>query len=592
MSAPRTLLRDRRGIALITVLLVTMVVAAMAMTAAMVSMNGKMIRSANEKTDLTNYAAYAGLEEARSALNAHPSTFPDSGYTTLESNVAVKDAAGNVIPGVTRSTYFGPIGIVGGQYGINGAVISVAKDGPVTSVRRLDIPQETFAKFAYFTNIEGSIVFAAGDQVQGPVHSNDVINIGSGSPKPMFYGAVSTAKTVSNASNARFYGGLTQHSQNIPLPTVAQLASMKAFATSGGTYFNPANPTSGTDGQATTRIEFVAIDLDSNGKVNGNDEGFFKVYHSDTKPWYVVADTPTTSGKKGMKYSQNCGDSVDATHAPKFLVSTQHNGSTETWSSSLGKGSARCYLGGDSHLTGGYDTSFVASDSNGAWVKYTDTPDSRLTALGRPDAKYLFPLSRNLNPDFKGVIYVDGKVAVSGVVRGRVSVVSPDNIIIADDITQATDPSTGICDDILGLITPADILVADNSLNSLEPRNTSYTLKNFDDTSDEFIQAVLLTLNTFGVENYNDDPSSGSSCGTYNTGRGCLYLTGGIVQNTRGAVGLVSGQGYRKRYAYNACASTNPPPYFPTTGVFDRGAYHEVDPAGFSVATWFAANQH
>lgn len=589
MSPLLRVARDRRGIALITVLLITMVVAAMALTAAMVTMNGKLIRSANEKADQTNYAAYAGLEEARSALNAKPSLFPDSGYKTLENGVSVTDAAGNAIAGIKRWTYYGPIGVTGGQYGVNGAIISVTTSGPVRSVRRLDVPQETFAKYAYFTNVEGNIVFGAGDQLQGPVHSNDVIQIGSGSPKPAFFGAVTTAKTVSNSGNANFYAGLTQHSQVIPMPTIAQLASMKGYATAGGTYFNPAHPTDGGAGQATTRIQFVAIDLDGDGKTNGADEGFFKVYHSDTKPWFVVADTPTTSGKTGMRYSPNCGD-YQGSHTGTFVPAVSHPSTgTHSWTASLADNSARCFLGGDSALTNG----FVASDSNGAWVKYTDTPDARLTALGRADADYLFPLSRNINPNFKGVIYVDGKVAVSGIVRGRVSVVSPNNIIIADDLNQATDPSTGICDDIVGLITPADILVADNSLNSPEPKNSSGTsLKTFDDTQDEFIQAVLLTLDIFSVENYDQGSTKAEPCSGNQVGRGCLYLTGGIVQNTRGAVGLTDGHGYQKRYAYNSCAATNPPPYFPTTGVFDRGSFHEIDPANFNVSTWFAANQH
>lgn len=581
---------DRRGIALITVLLVTMIVAAMALTAAMVAMNGKLIRSANEKADQTNYAAYAGLEEARSALNAKPSLFPDSGYKTLENGVSVTDASGKAIAGIRRWTYYGPIGVTGGQYGVNGAIISLTTSGPVRTVRRLDIPQETFAKYAYFTNIEGDIVFGAGDQLQGPVHSNDVIQIGTGSPKPAFYGAVTTAKTVSNASNANFYAGLTQHAAVIPMPTIAQLASMKSYATAGGTYFNPSHPTDGGAGQATTRIQFVAIDLDGDGKTNGADEGFFKVYHSDAKPWFVVADTPSTGSKTGMRYSPNCGD-FSPSHADSFIPAINHpstGGTLHSWKSSLSDNTARCFLGGDSSLT----NRFVASDSNGAWVKYTDTPDSRLTALGRADADYLFPLSRNLNANFKGVIYVDGKVAVSGVVRGRVSVVSPYNIIIADDITQATDPSTGICDDILGLITPKDILVADNSLNSPEPSNTGSSVRTFDETQDEFIQAVLLTLDVFSVENYSSGSTKDEPCSGNKVGRGCLYLTGGIVQNTRGAVGLTDGHGYQKRYAYNACAATNPPPYFPTTGVFDRGSFHEIDPAGFDVASWFAANQH
>jgi hypothetical protein len=57
-------------------------------------------------------------------------------------------------------------------------------------------------------------------------------------------------------------------------------------------------------------------------------------------------------------------------------------------------------------------------------------------------------------------------------------------------------------------------------------------------------------------------------------------------------VGLVDGHGYVKRYSYNACAATDPPPYFPTTGRFVRNRIYELDPKGFNVASWFAANQN
>lgn len=70
-------------------------------------------------------------------------------------------------------------------------------------------------------------------------------------------------------------------------------------------------------------------------------------------------------------------------------------------------------------------------------------------------------------------------------------------------------------------------------------------------------------------------------------GRGCLYLTGGIIQDTRGAVGLASGRGYLKRYAYDQCAAVDPPPYFPTTGHFARGRFFEVNPVGFDVAAYY-----
>ena len=69
-------------------------------------------------------------------------------------------------------------------------------------------------------------------------------------------------------------------------------------------------------------------------------------------------------------------------------------------------------------------------------------------------------------------------------------------------------------------------------------------------------------------------------------------MTGGIIQSRRGAVGQQSWigvTGYLKRYEYDACAATNPPPYFPTTGYFGRGRQYEIDPVGFDVGRLFEA---
>ena len=97
---------------------------------------------------------------------------------------------------------------------------------------------------------------------------------------------------------------------------------------------------------------------------------------------------------------------------------------------------------------------------------------------------------------------------------------------------------------------------------------------------------------TVGAENYSAGSSADQPCNGTAAGRGCLNLTGGIIQKQRGAVGLTSGQGYIKRYTYNACAASDPPPYFPTTGRFARNRVYELDPRNFDVATWFAANQN
>ena len=47
-------------------------------------------------------------------------------------------------------------------------------------------------------------------------------------------------------------------------------------------------------------------------------------------------------------------------------------------------------------------------------------------AAKRPwDAKYLFPLYRGFNTNTKGVIYVNGTVGISGVVRGDITLYTP-----------------------------------------------------------------------------------------------------------------------------------------------------------------------
>ncbi len=101
------------------------------------------------------------------------------------------------------------------------------------------------------------------------------------------------------------------------------------------------------------------------------------------------------------------------------------------------------------------------------------------------------------------------------------------------------------------------------------------------------MHGFLLALNLFTAENYTAGPTNAEGCQTQKDGRGCLYLTGGVIQQTRGVTGLSDGHGYIKRYAYDACGQTDPPPYFPTTGHFVRGHYFEVDPTNFDVAAYF-----
>jgi len=189
------------------------------------------------------------------------------------------------------------------------------------------------------------------------------------------------------------------------------------------------------------------------------------------------------------------------------------------------------------------------------------------------------------------VIYAAGPVGVSGVVNGLVTLYSRGNISVLDDVRYANDPVLGLCKDIFGIVTDQEVVVADNMLNS--PISTSLDKDDFDyvsadDTPHLYLHAVVMTLNTsFKVEHHDQGAYRDLNCEGEQNGRGCLYLSGGVIQESRGPVGNSSGTGFLKRYSYDRCAVQSPPPYFPTTGRFQDNRYMELDPAGFKPDKYF-----
>lgn len=582
MNRFRNAIESRReGFALALVLIVTLAAAGLAAAAATIGMNSTVVVRYYERQSLLARVADEGLELARARLNADPTLYPEGDtIAVLESDAEVRDQAGNVIPGVRRTTYVGPIGVISGEYGVVGAVVSVARDeGGARVIRRLNMPQESFSRFAYFTDSEGSnIVFGGGDQIQGPLHSNDVIKIDT--TGATFLGPVSTARNIQGKQYGTFRAGYTEYAPKIPLPEMADLMKLKAQAIAGGTFFQ--GDRNAPSGQATTRIEFIAHDVDGDGR----QEGFIRVYRSQNAEW-VVAGAP----ENNLRNSRNCGHWHKSQQSPNdstFVAARDHGnqGSGDNWTASVSSANSRCFLGGAEEL---FSWQFRPNDGLGAWQLRTWPVGSLIL---RDDADYLFPITRELNPDFKGVIFVDGDVAVSGNVRGRVTVAATGNIIIADDIKYTIDPALGTCDDLLGLVAGGSIIVAYTPINSPWRRGSGASYFAYDDTpKGVYIHAFILTLNTFTVEDYDRGPTSETECDGTRSGRGCLFLTGGIIQKTRGPVGQQAGKnaltGYVKRYSYDQCGATEPPPYFPTTGRFSRGTYYEVNPTGFDPVEYF-----
>ena len=629
--------------ALVLVMLITVAVAALAAGAIFLTSNAYLISKGHEREDDLRNAADAGIELGRSALNGSPSLFPDTGYVTFQNNQPVLDANGIQIPGLTRSIYFGPTGSATGQYGIFGSVVSVISDrtGAVV-VRRGELSQESFARYAYYSDNEGDgICFGGGDQIFGPMHTNDNMCIYSSGVR--FHSTVEVSGTISGASYGTFDQGYTQHGSVIPLPTTADLAKLATYATQGGLNFTA--PSGGSSTQSRLRIEFLALDLDGDGRVTGANEGFFRVY-VDTSTTAAAIGYATGSDPSSANQGLNCGDfhvrtASGVTDTTFYSANWHYNGipnpyplpgtalgggtaepagnsaanRTSAATYSLQRTSSKCYLGGDDRLSldsigvgsnARYINSFRPADKYGYWMRFTTTPDaSVIAALARTasravdttlatrqiQAQYLWPLARQFNPNSKGVIYVNGRVVLSGVVHGKVTVAATDNMIIADDLKYAIAPGSAPClaADMLGLLSAGDIYMSDNVLNTPQPWGASGAYKTYAATPDEFLQGVLLTLNSFTAENYDQGPTTAEPCNSTPWGRGCLYITGGVLQGTRGAVGTSGGTGYIKAYSYDQCAYQTPPPYFPTTGRFFRNRYYEIDPVGFSVSGLFAA---
>lgn len=169
---------------------------------------------------------------------------------------------------------------------------------------------------------------------------------------------------------------------------------------------------------------------------------------------------------------------------------------------------------------------------------------------GWTNINYLLTNSNLLNSG-TGLIYVAsfenqqtniiGIVSVGGILDGRITIVTDYDIRITNHITYAVHPTNG-SDDALGLVARNDVVVMTNAPDDLQ------------------IFAHLIAAcptnsysHGFYVQDYASRPASSN-----------LNVFGGIAQYTRGAVGLMSGQGYLKNYQYDTRFENSPPPNYPT----------------------------
>jgi len=194
----------------------------------------------------------------------------------------------------------------------------------------------------------------------------------------------------------------------------------------------------------------------------------------------------------------------------------------------------------DGYKFTGHDTVYItfATDS----IKYKYTYNGAVTTA----------YSSTFAPN--GVIFAENAVVrLKGTVHGQYSVVASGSggkgtIWLDDNIVYSSDPRVNpSSSDLLGILAKNNVWITKNTLNN-------------DDIN--IHASIYCETGGFGAQDYDTRPVSGD-----------INLLGGIIQNTRKAVGTFGGSGiehgFSKRYRYDERLLVASPPFFPGTGAFE-----------------------
>ena len=278
VSEPRS--NARRGSALILVLIMTLSLAGLAISAIYLSSSAGLLSRFYDRERDYRYAAEAALALGRSRVTQDTTlVIPGDTALALLSGASLTDASGNTIPRIKVNLYVAYTGDTTGKYGRFVTLIAQAYDsGGTRYVRRLDLVEQGFGKYAMFTNASPSnYQYGPGEWLKGVGHSNgDWKSVGSG-PGPHYYDTITAVGNVSGASGSAVYdSGYKTGVKTIPYPTVSKLSNLITYATAANLNIVPVSGTSSGAKQGTW-MEFVTIDINSNGAYDAS-EGFFRLY--------------------------------------------------------------------------------------------------------------------------------------------------------------------------------------------------------------------------------------------------------------------------------------------------------------------------
>jgi len=157
-----------------------------------------------------------------------------------------------------------------------------------------------------------------------------------------------------------------------------------------------------------------------------------------------------------------------------------------------------------------------------------------------------------------GVAWFGSRVDLKGTLDGQLTLGCAADVYITDNVlyrnsTAGRGPNAD-CDDLLGICSAKNVVVADNTANQ---------------TDCEIHAHVMALSKSFYVQNH-----------TTGSPRGNLIVYGGIAQQTRGAVGTFSGDtvthGYHKHYHFDRRLTSWSPPGYPVTGGYILASWARI----------------
>jgi len=534
---------SQKGMALLATLIFVFILTSLGIALLTMTRNDIKLSTLQEESTKAFYLADAGVERAVNWLEKQgtPPSLEDIPPVNFDGNYDFDELSTGKYT-IILSVGADPESTVAGYIIETEGWITRADASRVSRKIKTMVTISNFAEYAYFSNQElfpnnpnisgsgsyaGQKIWFIGDDIfGGKVHSNSQFHIVD---EPNFFG-----KVTSMEETIEFWGG--------------------AYAADGTDFPNFHD---GYDLGPENYIELPQFSEISNldnekslQRIAGGSLGKSGIQALPTNGVYVPSadgiETEVTGGiyVKGDVTSINLD--VDNAADPNSKITFVQGWSTTTTITSV--------LSPITLLAGSTLNEVVLADD-------TSIP-ANTTLVKKPTGVYESYLGIN-----NGLLFVDGSInnLNGNNQRGKMTIASNESINITNNILYydrdetvnlLDDENLEDIDDSLGLVAATDIIIDSSAPYNIE------------------VDAIIMALNTsFFYDGWRNYPV-----------RGTLSLLGGLIQKARGPVGThnagVKVTGYSKNYQYDNRmanpAGGNLPPYFPSTGNYQKVYWKEV----------------